>query len=73
MKRKTPEATYRAEKEKRARPASHEELMAEAKAAFDQFLADGKAARKGGRPKRAAAKKPAANAENTDSDEDAEL
>ncbi|MFL5575488.1 MAG: hypothetical protein ACJ79S_05920 [Gemmatimonadaceae bacterium] len=62
MKRKTPEATYRAEKEKRARPASHEELMAEAKAAFDQFLADGKAARKGGRPKRTPAK-PAASAE----------
>lgn len=52
MKRKSPEATYRAEKEKRVRPASHEQLMAEAKAAFDQFLADGKAARKGGRPKR---------------------
>jgi len=56
MKRKSPEATYRAEKEKRVRPASHEQLMAEAKAAFDQFLADGKAARKGGRPKRTPAK-----------------
>jgi hypothetical protein len=30
--------------------------MSEAKAQFEQFLADGRAARKGGRPKRAAAK-----------------
>jgi hypothetical protein len=76
MKRKTPEATYRAEKEKRARPASHDELMAEAKAAFDQFLADGKAARKGGRPKRAAVKKPAVDADGSEdaaADADAEL
>jgi hypothetical protein len=59
MKRKSPEATYRAEKEKRNRPAPHDQLMKEAKEAFDQFLADGKAARKGGRPKRSAAKQPA--------------
>lgn len=65
MKRKSPEATYRAEKEKRVRPASHEQLMAEAKAAFEQFLADGKAARKGGRPKRTPAK-PAVPADEID-------
>ena len=56
MKRKSPEATYRAEKAKRDRPQSHDQLMSEAKAQFEQFLADGRAARKGGRPKRNAVK-----------------
>ena len=55
-KRKSPEATYRAEKAKRDRPQSHDQLMSEAKAQFEQFLADGRAARKGGRPKRGAVK-----------------
>jgi hypothetical protein len=39
--------------------------MAEAKQAFEQFLADGKAARKGGRPKRTPAK-PAVPADEID-------
>ena len=56
MKRKSPEATYRAEKAKRDRPQSHDQLMSEAKAQFEQFLADGRAARTGGRPKRGAVK-----------------
>ena len=54
MTKLSPQATYRAEKEKarRERDVPHKQLMAEAHAAFDQLMADGRAARKGGRPKR---------------------
>ena len=50
---KTPQAIYQAEKKRseRDRCASHAALMKDAKAAFDQMIEDGKAARKGGRPK----------------------
>ena len=55
MKRLSPREIYRAEKERaqRERGVSHAELMAEAQRAFDKLLADAKAARKSGRPKRA--------------------
>lgn len=54
MHRPSPRAMYRAEKEKalRERSVPHAELMAEAKEAFEKMLAEGKAARKSGRPKR---------------------
>ncbi len=50
---KTPQALYQTEKKRseKERRASHSALMKEAKAAFDQMIEDGKAARKGGRPK----------------------
>ena len=52
-KTKTPQAVYQLEKKRseRERRASHAALMKDAKAAFDQMIEDGKAARKGGRPK----------------------
>ena len=50
---KSPQALYQTEKKRaeKERRASHAALMKEAKAAFDQMSEDGKAARKGGRPK----------------------
>jgi len=50
---KSPQALYQTEKKRaeKERRASHAALMKEAKAAFDQMIEDGKAARKGGRPK----------------------
>ena len=50
---KTPQAIYQAEKKRseRDRRASHAALMKDAKPAFDQMIEDGRAARKGGRPK----------------------
>jgi len=50
---KTPQALYQTEKKRaeKERRAAHAALMKEAKAAFDQMIEDGKAARKGGRPK----------------------
>ena len=50
----TPQATYQAEKAKagRERARAHDEAMADAKRAFDQLMEDGRAARKGGRPKK---------------------
>lgn len=50
---KSPQALYQTEKKRaeKDRRASHAALMKEAKAAFDQMIEDGKAARKGGRPK----------------------
>ncbi|HEX5829420.1 MAG TPA: hypothetical protein VFY16_00475, partial [Gemmatimonadaceae bacterium] len=50
---RSPQAMYRAEKERaqRERSLNHAELMAEAQRAFDKMMEDGKAARKGGRPK----------------------
>ncbi len=50
---KTPQAIYQHEKKRaeKERRASHAALMKDAKAAFDQMIEDGKAARKGGRPK----------------------
>lgn len=58
MHQPSPEDLYRAEKEKarRERNASHDGLMAEAQRAFDQRLEEGRAARKGGRPKKEAAR-----------------
>ena len=52
-KSKTPQAIYQAEKKRseRDRRTAHAALMKDAKAAFDQMIEDGKAARKGGRPK----------------------
>ncbi len=49
----TPQAIYRAEKDKalRERRISHVQLMAEAQEAFRKLLADAAIARKGGRPK----------------------
>ena len=49
---KTPQAIYQAEKKRaeKERRASHAALMKDAKAAFDQMIEDGKAARQGGRP-----------------------
>lgn len=53
MEKRSARATYQHEKEKaqNERRVPHEQLMAEAKIAFEQQLADGKAARKSGRPK----------------------
>ena len=53
MKRLSPGALYRAEKERvtRERTSTHARLLAEAKAAFEKLIAEGQAARKGGRPK----------------------
>ena len=50
----SPQATYQAEKAKagRERARAHDEAMADAKRAFDQLMEDGRAARKGGRPKK---------------------
>ena len=58
---KSPQAMYRAEKERalRERSLNHSELMAEAQRAFTKMMEDGKAARKGGRPK-GSTNKPAA-------------
>jgi hypothetical protein len=53
MKRESGQATYRAEKAKRGPNVPHDELMADAKAAFDRMMDEGRAARKGGRPKKA--------------------
>ena len=52
-KTKTPQVLYQTEKKRaeKERRANHAALMKEAKAAFDQMIEDGKAARKGGRPK----------------------
>ena len=52
-KTKTPQAIYQMEKKRseKERRANHAALMKDAKAAFDQMIEDGKAARKGGRPK----------------------
>jgi hypothetical protein len=58
MKRASGEATYRDEKAKRGRNRPHDELMADAKRAFDKMLSDERAARKGGRPKKTAEGKP---------------
>jgi len=67
MKRLSPREIYRAEKERaqRERGVSHAELMAEAQRAFDKLLADAKAARKSGRPKRATTAAPAAAPKRT--------
>jgi len=53
MIKKTPQDLYQMEKKRaeRDRSATHAALMKDAKAAFDQLIEDGKAARKGGRPK----------------------
>lgn len=53
MEKRSARATYQFEKEKAQseRRVPHAQLMAEAKIAFEQQLADGKAARKSGRPK----------------------
>ncbi len=53
MVKQTPQALYQTEKKRaeRDRSAAHAALMKDAKAAFDQMIEDGKAARKGGRPK----------------------
>jgi hypothetical protein len=53
MKRISPAALYRAEKDRvtRERTSTHARLLAEAKAAFEKLIAEGQAARKGGRPK----------------------
>ena len=56
MKRKTPEATYRAEKAKRDRPQSHDQLMSEAKALCAPCRAAARAPPTAGRPTRGAAK-----------------
>jgi hypothetical protein len=52
-KTKTPQAVYQLEKKRseKERSSTHAALMKDAKAAFDQMIEDGKAARKGGRPK----------------------
>ncbi len=52
-KTKTPQALYQHEKKRseKERSAAHNALLKDAKAAFDQMIEDGKAARKGGRPK----------------------
>lgn len=64
MKRLSPREIYRIEKERaqRERGLSHAELMAEAQRAFDKLLADAKAARKSGRPKRATTAAPEVSA-----------
>ena len=53
MKKISAAALYRAEKERvaRERTSTHTRLLAEAKAAFEKLIAEGQAARKGGRPK----------------------
>jgi len=53
LKKKTPQALYQMEKKRseRDRSATHAALMKDAKETFDQLIEDGKAARKGGRPK----------------------
>jgi len=52
-KTKTPQAIYQFEKKRseKERSAAHDALLKDAKDAFDQMIEDGKAARKGGRPK----------------------
>lgn len=58
-KAKSPQAIYQHEKKRseKERRDAHAALMKEAKAAFDQMIEDGKAARKGGRPKGSKTKK----------------
>ena len=50
---KTPQAIYQMEKKRseKERRAAHNDLLRDAKRAFDQMIEDGRAARKGGRPK----------------------
>jgi hypothetical protein len=50
---KTPQAIYQYEKKRseKERRAVHNDLLKDAKKAFDQMIEDGRAARKGGRPK----------------------
>ncbi len=52
-KTKTPQAIYQQEKKRseKERRAVHNDLLNDAKKAFDQMIEDGRAARKGGRPK----------------------
>ncbi len=53
IKTKTPQAIYQHEKKRseKERRAVHNDLLNDAKKAFDQMIEDGRAARKGGRPK----------------------
>jgi len=50
---KTPQAINQLEKKRseKERRAVHNDLLKDAKKAFDQMIEDGRAARKGGRPK----------------------
>jgi len=50
---KTPQAIYQMEKKRseKERREVHNDLLRDAKRAFDQMIEDGRAARKGGRPK----------------------
>lgn len=52
-KMKTPQAIYQQEKKRseKERRSAHNDLLRDAKRAFDQMIEDGRAARKGGRPK----------------------
>lgn len=69
---RNPREHYRREKERREKAAKPEsELMAAARREYEALLAAQATKGKGGRPKKNAAKRPAANALDDDTPEDA--